>query len=651
MEIGSRIRRSLETAQGYLLSIQAEDGHWCGELEGDTILESEYILLMHFLGRADEKKVWKVGNYLRGKQSPEGGWTNYPGGGADVSASVKAYFALKILGDHPTEPHMERARKVILNLGGLEACNSFTKIYLAIFGQYPWERCPSVPPELILFPRRFYFNVYQMSSWSRAILVPLSIISARKPRCEVPPGASIAELISPSYRAPARGAWGSFFLAVDSMVKRLEGLPFSRLREIAIRRAEAWTLERLEDTDGLGAIFPPIVNTIFALRARGYAFDHPAILGQVRELGKLEIEEEETVRIQPCFSPVWDTAYAVNALVESGFPADHPVIVKAAHWLLDRRGDARGDWALGRSDRGTAGWYFEYANPFYPDCDTTAQVLTTLTKVEVPVSGDYGRVENAIFEGQAWHASMQNTDGGWAAFDRGCDREILTKVPFADHNAMIDPSTADLTARGLEALAEIGFGPEYPPARRAIEFLRREQDPSGAWYGRWGCNYLYGTYLALWGLSKIGVPASDPAMRLGASWLRSCQNEDGGWGESLASYEDPSLKGKGNSTPSQTSWAILGLIAAGERDGDAVRRGVGFLLDRQDARGAWAEEEWTGTGFPRVFYLRYHLYPVYFPLLALGVFAGTATSTRRGARPRANQEIPMQPVLALETRR
>ena len=627
---GARLIKAIEAAQRFLFSIQAEDGHWRGELEGDTILESEYALAMHFVGRSREAKLGKAANYLRLKQSPEGGWSNYPGGPPDVSASVKAYFALKLLGDDPLAPHMERARRVIQDLGGLDACNSFTKIYLAIFGQYPWSRCPSVPPELILFPRRFYLNIYEVSSWSRAILVPLSIISARKPSCPVPSSAAIPELMSDARKPLKRTAWTSFCYAVDTVVKQVEKLPLSALRTKALERAEQWTLERLRDSDGLGAIFPPIVNTLIALRAQGYPLDHPILQDQVRELEKLEIEEGETLRIQPCFSPVWDTALALAALVESGCAGEHPALVRAARWLLDRRGHPSGDWRLKHPGADAAGWYFEYANPFYPDCDTTSQVLSSLNKVILPAGEDHARCQRAIFESHTWHLGMQNKDGGWAAFDRGCHKEILAKVPFADHNAMLDPSTADLTARGLEALAELGFGPEFPPARRAIRFLRKEQETEGAWYGRWGCNYLYGTYLALWGLWKIGVDRSDPVIRRGAAWLRSCQNQDGGWGESLASYHDPSLKGKGSSTPSQTAWALQGLLAAGERESDAVRRGVEFLLDRQGADGSWPEEEWTGTGFPRVFYLRYHLYPVYFPLLALGVYARGEARPPRG---------------------
>jgi squalene-hopene/tetraprenyl-beta-curcumene cyclase len=625
----SKLKAAIAAAQQYLLSIQSEDGHWRGELEGDTILESEYILAMFYLGRGLEAKVRKAGNYLRLHQLQEGGWATYPGGPSDVSASTKAYFVLKLLGDDPEAPHMRLARKKILELGGLGACNSFTKIYLAIFGQYPWSRCPSVPPEIILFPRWFYLNIYEMSSWSRAIVVPLSIISARRPHCPVPPAAGISELASTQHRRPKRSAWDSFFYTVDALVKRLEKMPFGVLRGLALERAERWTLERLQESDGLGAIFPPIVNTIIALHSRGYALDHPQILREVSQLEKLEIEEEETLRVQPCFSPVWDTAYAINALLESGLSAGDPAVRRASTWLLDRRGNGRGDWRAKRKGRGAAGWYFEYANPFYPDCDTTSQVLTSLSKVDLGNGREYARCQKAIFDSHEWHLGMQNQDGGWAAFDRGCDKEILTRVPFADHNAMIDPSTADLTARGLEALAELGFGIDFPAAKKAIRFLRRTQEPEGAWYGRWGCNYLYGTHLALWALMKIGVPHSDPAVRRGAAWLRSCQNEDGGWGETLASYEDPSLKGKGRSTPSQTAWAVMGLVAAGEIRSETVRRGIDFLLDRQAEDGSWQEEEWTGTGFPRVFYLRYHLYPIYFPLLALGIYAaGRAPAAR-----------------------
>jgi squalene-hopene/tetraprenyl-beta-curcumene cyclase len=603
---------------------------------------------MHFLGRTGEPKVRKAANFLREKMLPEGGWAIYPGGPPDVSSTAKGYFVLKLQGDDPRASHMRRCRELILDLGGLDACNSFTKIYLAIFGQYSWRKCPSVPPELVLFPRWFYLNIYAMSSWSRAILVPLSVISAKKPTCRVPQSASIRDLVTGRRTVTPSSPWGALFYALDVAVKAGEKLPVSILRRAALAQAERWILSRLEGSHGLGAIFPPIINTILALNALGYSLDDPIIQGQVRELERLEIEEEDTLRVQPCFSAVWDTAYAVYSLVESGLAEDHPAVVRGGRWMLDRRGHDHGDWTAGRTPA-PAGWYFEYANPYYPDCDTTSQVITALSRVTLPAGEDRATCQRAIFEAHEWHLGMQNRDGGWGAFDRGCDREVLTKVPFADHNAMIDPSTADLTARGLEAMAELGFDRGYPPARAAIQFLRRTQEPDGSWYGRWGCNYIYGTGLVLWSLRKIREPHSAPWIRRAAAWLKSCQQRDGGWGETPASYEDPLQKGMGPSTPSQTAWALMGLLSTGDRESASVRRGIDFLLERQGPDGDWPEEEWTGTGFPRVFYLRYHLYPLYFPILALGAYAHGASPHEK--RVRARVRTALRIVGAQETAR
>jgi squalene-hopene/tetraprenyl-beta-curcumene cyclase len=615
------VRAAVDAAQRHLLSLQHEDGHWCGELEGDTILESEYILVMHYMGRTDDPKVHKAASFIRGKQQVDGGWATYPGGPADVSVSTKAYFVLKLLGDSPDSPHMLRARDRIRELGGLDACNSFTKIYLAIFGQYDWDRCPTVPPELILLPPWFYFNIYEMSSWSRAIVVPLSIISAKRPYCPVPDSAGIGELRVPGRSSRPGSLWGAMFHGLDAALKILERFPIQVPREIAIQRCEQWTLDRLADSDGLGAIFPPIVNTIYALHALGYSFEHPAVKGQVRELERLEIEEDDTLRVQPCFGPVWDTALSVNALIESGLAPDHEALLRAGRWMMDKRGHEQGDWRIKNRRTRKAGWFFEYANPYYPDCDTTSKVITALSKVRWPDAREASECATALGEAQRWHQTMQNRDGGWGAFDRGCDKEILTHVPFADHNAMIDPSTADLTARALEMMSAVGLRRELPAVQRAIAYLTKEQESDGSWFGRWGVNYLYGTWLALWGLMKIGEPTERSSWaRRAAHWLRRTQNEDGGWGETPASYANPKLKAVGESTASQTAWAVLGLIAAGEVGSRAVRRGVRFLLDRQREDGGWSEQPWTGTGFPRVFYLKYHMYPIYFPLLALGVY-------------------------------
>ena len=624
----STVGNALAAARRYLLSLQREDGHWCGELEGDTILESEYMLTMHFLGRAGETRIKKAAEYLRRQQLPAGGWAAYPGGPPEVSASSKAYFALKLVGDDPAAAHMAKARRVILELGGLDACNSFTKIYLSIFGQYDWEKCPVVPPELILLPDWFPVSIYRMSSWSRAIVVPLSIISAYRPSCPVPEGAGIAELSAASGPPPRaqrlrtirQRAWGVFFDLVDRALHAIERRRWTPLRKRSLDRAEAWISERLERSDGLGAIFPPIINTILALRCRGYAADHPLVASQVEELCNLEIEEAETLRLQPCFSPVWDTALATVALAESGLPAEDARLRRAAEWLLDREVRVPGDWQRRIPKTPPGGWYFEYENEFYPDTDDTAEVLAALAAVRFSDELEEGRRQGAIARGVAWMRAMQNADGGWPSFDRDCDNEILTFIPFADHNAMIDPSCEDITGRTLEALDRIGLPRDEKSIRRAAAFLDRKQHEDGTWYGRWGCNYVYGTWLALRGLAHAGADMSRERYQKAGSWLRRHQNDDGGWGELPHSYDDPAHKGRGPSTPSQTAWALLGLFALGDRTSNNARRGIEYLLQRQQYDGSWKDEHWTGTGFPSVFYLRYHLYATYFPLWALSVY-------------------------------
>jgi squalene-hopene/tetraprenyl-beta-curcumene cyclase len=632
-----RLARAVAEAQSWLLAAQAPDGHWCGELEGDTILETEYVLLLHFLGRLDDPRVAKAARYVRQRQlpSPEGGWSIYPGGPPEVSASVKAYFVLKLAGDDPEAPHMRRARRTIHELGGIDACNSFTKMYLAICGQYDWWRCPAVPPEMVLLPRWLYFNLYEMSAWSRGIVVPLSVIWALRPVRPVAAGLGIAELRVPPAasagrpaagrqhrpRTPAKarvlgGAsrfWRAFFLLLDRALKAGERLRLTPFRRRALARAEAWILERLEDSDGLGAIFPPIVNTIFALCCLGYDPDDPAVSGQVRELERLEIEEDGALRLQPCFSAVWDTALALHALNDSGLDPGHPAIQAARRWLLESEVGRTGDWNVKAPGAPPGGWCFEYRNPFYPDCDDTAEVLTALSALPG------GREEPATRRGLAWLLGMQNDDGGWGAFDRGCDKEILTHVPFADHNALLDPSTADVTGRAVDALRRLGLAPGSPPAARATAFLLGQQEADGSWYGRWGCNYVYGTWLAVRALSA-GDVAVEPWCRRAVDWIVSHQNSDGGWGESPRSYDEPDQKGVGPSTAAQTAWALMGLFAAGVCDGPAVERGVDYLLRNQREDGSWRDEPWTATGFPRVFYLRYHLYAVYFPLMALAEY-------------------------------
>jgi squalene-hopene/tetraprenyl-beta-curcumene cyclase len=616
-------RNAIAATQQFLLREQHDDGHWCAELEGDTILESEYILAMHYIGRTSEDRVRKAGNYMRQKALPDGGWTIYPGGPADISASAKAYFTLKLLGDDPNAPHMAKAREIIRNLGGLDATNSFTRLYLAIFGQYPWEKCPAVPPEIVLLPPWAPINLLDMSSWSRGIVVPLAVIWASKPHCPVPEHANIPELLldGTEHHYLMTGKWSAFFMTVDSTLKTVESTRLTPLREKALKACEKWMIEHFEKSDGIGAIFPPIINSIIALRCLGYANDHPLTQSQIVELEKLEIEEGDTVRLQPCFSPVWDTAYAMHALLESGLDGQDPSLVKAGKWLLDKEVREAGDWQIGNPHVKPGGWYFEYNNEFYPDMDDTFEVLTTLGRITFSEPETDKHKDAAVKRAIDWVAGMQNADGGWGAFDRGCDKEFLTQIPFADHNAMIDPSTSDITARGIEALVSLGFGRNHPVVTRALQFLKKEQETDGTWFGRWGVNYIYGTWLALCALKAAGEDMEQTSVLRAAKWLRNVQNLDGGWGESPKSYEDREQKGKGPSTASQTAWALMGLMAIGDYDSLSVQRGIAYLLQTQREDGSWYEEHWTGTGFPCVFYLHYHYYAIYFPLMALSIYS------------------------------
>jgi squalene-hopene/tetraprenyl-beta-curcumene cyclase len=613
---------AIDKACDCLLAKQAADGHWCGELQGDTILESEYILLMAFLEREGEERVAKAARYLLEQQGADGGWSNYPGGPADVSVSVKAYFALKLAGHDPNASYMIRARELILWLGGAARCNSFTKFYLALLGEFPYDNCPAVPPEMMFLPRWAYFNIYAMSSWTRTIVIPLSIFYAHKPLRRLPAERGIAELfVEPQFQArwphppsPRLLSWTNFFLAADWLMKRIDSIGLGPLRRAALRRAERWLLDHFQDSDGVGAIFPPIIYTIISLRCLGYADDSQEMRWALKQLDDLMIEEGDTLRIQPCFSPVWDTALTLNALAEAGLVRGQHAVDRAAGWLLAREVRRPGDWSLLVPDLEPGGWFFEYRNGFYPDTDDTSMVLMGLARTGHAYA-DPG--QGAVSRGVRWLLGMQNRDGGWAAFDRNIDHEVLTRIPFADHNAMLDPSCPDITARVLEALGHFGFGPGHPQVDRALTFLERTQEPSGAWIGRWGVNYIYGTWQVLCGLESIGFDMSQPLVRRAVAWLKEVQQACGGWGETCQSYDDPSLAGQGTPTASQTAWALLGLLAAGEAGSDAVRQGIDYLVATQRADGDWNEELFTGTGFPKVFYLKYHLYSLYFPLMAL----------------------------------
>ena len=607
-----------------LRSLQNTDGHWCAELQGDTILESEYALLRHFMGNLDDTRLQKLARYVRSQQREEGGWSLYPGGPSDVSQSVKAYLVLKMAGLKPDHPEMAKARQAILADGGVTQVNSFTKIYLAIFGLYDWEAAPVVPPELSILPRWFYLNLAEMSSWSRTIVVPLAIVSHFRP-CKPPPGGvHIDELfvgerhgkqLRLSYDRP-RLSWRNSFLAVDQALHFFERIKLRPWRRKALKRCEEWMVARFADSDGLGGIFPPMVNALLAMRCLGYEDDSPEVRSQWEALEGLEIYEGDTLRLQPCKSPIWDTVLAMNALSAAGLAADDPSLVAAGEWLVKRQVLRHGDWSEKRAHLEPGGWVFEYANDCYPDVDDTIAALMALRSVRLP---DQQAQQEAIQRGLAWVLGMQGKDGGWASFDVDNDHMLFAEVPFADHNAMLDPSTSDITGRTLEMLGSYGFDTRDVRVQKALRFIRRDQCRDGSWIGRWGVNYIYGTWQVLKGLSSVGEDMHQAYLQQAADWLQGVQNEDGGWGESCDSYDAPTLKGVGPSTPSQTAWAVMGLMAAGRSDTPTIRSGIDWLTAQQREDGGWDEEWFTGTGFPLVFYLKYHLYATYFPVWALGI--------------------------------
>ena len=624
---------SIVRARDWLLQRQEPQGWWRGELEADATLESYFILLRAFLGPLDDPKIAGYAVTLRAKMLEGGGFGQYPGGPPDVSVSSLAYLALKIAGLPDSDPGMRRTREVIIGLGGLERANSYTKYHLAMFGQYRWQDVPAIPPEMIFLPSWAPFSVYDMSSWSRTIFVPLSIIYSAKPVRELPARCQLDEgLLGRPLPRPARPGLRDVFLVTDALLKAAERLPVPWLRRRAVRRSLEWITARLEGSDGLGAILPAMTSTVIALCSAGYPVGHPLVAASLRHLAALEIRDEATggIRVQPCLSPVWDTCLAVSALGQSGLAPNHPAMQNAARWLLDRQCRKAGDWAE-RTQAPPGGWFFEHRNEPYPDVDDTCMALMALGLVELPAAADADR-RRAMDRGLDWMMAMQNGDGGWASFDRGNDKRWLTAIPFADHNAMIDPSTADITGRVLESLARLGVADRHGPAvRRAVDFLKRGQELDGAWFGRWGVNYIYGTWQAIVGLRRAGEPASAPCVRRAAAWLEHRQRPDGGWGESIASYDQVSARGHGESTASQTAWALMGLRAAGQGESPAARRGLDFLVRHQTAEGTWLERAWTGTGFPKVFYLKYHLYPHYFPLMALGQYADAVETTALAA--------------------
>ncbi|HWZ33720.1 MAG TPA: squalene--hopene cyclase [Bryobacteraceae bacterium] len=618
-------------AAEYLLGLQHPEGYWWADLTADTTLESDFILL-ELWRHPPQNGVWnpptrplidKAVRSILARQLPDGGFNIYAQGPSEISATVKAYTALKLSGVAMDDPDLMRARDRILALGGLQAANSYVKVNLSLFGLYPREHAPFIPPEFMLLGD----FIYQMSSWTRAIVIPLSIVHAMNPRRPVPAGFNLNELIAPgvSFEFPNNEgffSWRNFFLKADRFLKFLERRMWrGRLRTKAIRRAEQWMLERTRYTDGVAAIYPPMMYVIMALDLLGYPKDHPDVKEAEKQFFNLLVDDERGFYFQPCFSVVWDTAIAAYALGESGVVPEH-ALTRCADWLLTKEVRRKGDWAKKRPNVEPSGWYFEFANEFYPDIDDTGQVLLALSHARAS-SGHDACVRRAV----DWLLAMQSSDGGWAAFDVDNNWHSLSAVPFADHNAMLDPTCPDITGRVLEGLIASGVKQDHPAIERGVAYLIKAQETDGSWYGRWGVDYIYGSFLALRGLQAAGVSDREAYILRAGEWLRSIQNADGGWGESCESYDRNTFVAA-QSTPSQTAWAILGLLAGGDTTSSSLHKGIEYLIETQRRDGGWDEELSTGTGFPGVFYLKYHYYRHSFPVLALSTYLKTRSAVR-----------------------
>ncbi|KVU58264.1 squalene--hopene cyclase [Burkholderia cepacia] len=610
-----------------LLAAQNADGHWVYELEADSTIPAEYVLLVHYLGETPNVELeQKIGKYLRRIQQADGGWPLFTDGAPNISASVKAYFALKVIGDDENAEHMQRARHAIHAMGGAEMSNVFTRIQLALYGAIPWRAVPMMPVEIMLLPQWFPFHLSKVSYWARTVIVPLLVLNAKRPLAKNPRGVRIDELfIDPPVNAgllPRQGhqspGWFAFFRVVDHALRAADGLFPNYTRERAIRQAVSFVDERLNGEDGLGAIYPAMANAVMMYDVLGYAEDHPNRAIARKSIEKLLVVHDDEAYCQPCLSPVWDTSLAAHALLETGDARAEEAVLRGLEWLRPLQIlDVRGDWISRRPHVRPGGWAFQYANAHYPDVDDTAVVAVAMDRAQKLRQNDAYR--DSIARAREWVVGMQSSDGGWGAFEPENTQYYLNNIPFSDHGALLDPPTADVSGRCLSMLAQLGETPlNSEPARRALDYMLKEQEPDGSWYGRWGMNYVYGTWTALCSLNAAGLTPDDPRMKRGAQWLLSIQNKDGGWGEDGDSYK---LNYRGfeqaPSTASQTAWALLGLMAAGEVNNPAVARGVDYLIANQNEEGLWDEARFTATGFPRVFYLRYHGYRKFFPLWAL----------------------------------
>ena len=635
----SALDTRIEAAAAALRAAQRTDGHWVFELEADTTIPAEYVLFTHYLGEEPNLELEKkIAVYIRSRQAEHGGWPLFNGGAFDISASVKAYFALKMIGDDVEAPHMRRAREAIRSHGGAAEVNVFTRMLLALYGNMPWSAVPLMPVEIVLLPKWFFFHLSKISYWGRTVLVPLLVLQALKPRARNKRGIRIDELFLDPPEQTGRHAkaphqnrfWYEIFRALDVALKIAEPAFPRATRQRAINVAREFVVERLNGEDGLGAIFPAMANSVMMFDALGVPESDPSRAIARKSIDKLLVIKQGEAYCQPCVSPVWDTALAAHALLEAGGGANVASAERGLDWLLPRQElDVKGDWCFKRPHVRPGGWAFQYANPHYPDLDDTAVIVVGMARAQKQ-HGERG-YNTAMARAREWIEGLQSSDGGWGAFDADNTHEFLNNIPFADHGALLDPPSPDLTGRCVSMLAQLGATPEASQSmRRGIDYLRRTQRPDGSWYGRWGVNYIYGTWSALCALNAAGLPSDSPEMQRAAQWLIRIQNADGGWGEDCDSYKlDYRGYESAPSTASQTAWALLALMAAGEVEHRAVERGISYLIATQDDEGLWTERNYTGTGFPRIFYLRYHGYPKFFPLWALARFRNLQNTNSR----------------------
>ncbi len=620
----SNLSHAITASQNYLLSLQHPDGYWWAELESNITLTAETVLLYKIWNTDTTRPLHKVETYLRRQQNEQGGWELFYGDGGEISTSVEAYMALRLLGVPKDDPALIRARKFILSQGGISKTRIFTKFHLALIGCYDWRGIPSIPPWIMLFPNNFFFNIYEMSSWARESTVPLLIVFDKQPIFEIDPSFTLDELYSEGienveYNLPRNHNWSDLFLGLDKVFKWTRKHNLVPFHQKSLQAAEKWVLNHQQETGDWGGIMPPMVNSLIAFKVLNYHVADPCVQRGFEAIDRFSIEEEDSYRVQACVSPVWDTAWALRSLVESGLKPDHQALVKGGQWLLNKQVLDYGDWAIKNKQGKPGGWAFEFTNRFYPDLDDSGVVVMALNGIKLP---DENRKQAAINRCVEWMATMQCKPGGWAAFDIDNDQNWINEIPYGDLKAMIDPNTADVTARVLEMLGSCDLKIDGKRVQKALTYLEKEQEADGSWFGRWGVNYIYGTSGVLSALAVIATDTHKPQMEKAVNWLLGCQNTDGGWGETCWSYNDPSLKGTGVSTASQTAWALIGLLDAGEALGtfakDAIKRGIDYLLSTQTLEGTWEEKEFTGTGFPCHFYIRYYLYCHYFPLMALG---------------------------------